>query len=134
MGWIFSCDDLFSTSRSFSVAEAGANVSHGQRQQIALARAILRRPRIFLMDEGTSAVDSETDAFIQRAIQECFADATVLIIAHRIDTVLGCDRIMVLDAGRVSEFDSPAALLARPHSAFAKLAAAARAERGSGSA
>lgn len=118
----------------FEVAEAGANVSHGQRQQIALARAILRRPRIFLMDEGTSAVDSETDAFIQRAIQECFADATVLIIAHRIDTVLGCDRIMVLDAGRVSEFDSPAALLARPHSAFAKLAAAARVERGSGSA
>jgi ABC-type multidrug transport system fused ATPase/permease subunit len=64
----------------FVVTEGGANVSQGQRQQIALARAILRRPKIFLMDEGTSAVDTKTDTLIQSSIRQCFADGMFRLV------------------------------------------------------
>jgi ATP-binding cassette subfamily C (CFTR/MRP) protein 1 len=107
------------------IAEGGQNMSQGQRQQVALARAILRRPKIFLMDEGTSSVDNVTDQAIQTAIRESFRDATTVTIAHRIDTILDSDRVLVMNTGEVAEFDTPTVLLGNPNSMFSALAAKA---------
>eukprot|EP00741_Cyanophora_paradoxa_P022691 tig00021494_g21913.t1 len=103
------------------VAEAGENLSVGQRQLVCLARAVLRKPRLLIMDEATASIDAETDAVIQRTIRQQFAGSTVLTIAHRLNTVMDSDRILVLDRGRVAEFDSPAALLARPDSVLSAM-------------
>eukprot|EP00455_Lapot_gusevi_P055121 TRINITY_DN893_c0_g1_i7.p1 TRINITY_DN893_c0_g1~~TRINITY_DN893_c0_g1_i7.p1 ORF type:complete len:101 (-),score=34.89 TRINITY_DN893_c0_g1_i7:67-369(-) len=93
---------------------------------LCLARAILRRPKIFLMDEGTSAVDTHTDQLIQQTIRQSFADATVLTIAHRLDTIMDSSRIMVMDNGYIKEFETPNRLLQDQHSSFSKLVEAAR--------
>ncbi|EDV54484.1 probable multidrug resistance-associated protein lethal(2)03659 [Drosophila erecta] len=93
------------------VAEGGANYSVGQRQLVCLARAILRENRILVMDEATANVDPQTDALIQSTIRRKFRDCTVLTIAHRLNTVIDSDRIMVLDAGTLVEFGSPFELL-----------------------
>ncbi|MDP2439130.1 MAG: ATP-binding cassette domain-containing protein, partial [archaeon] len=99
----------------------GANFSLGQRQLLCLARALLRNAKIVVLDEATSAVDADTDRLIQAAIRKYFVDSTIITIAHRVNTILDYDRILLLDAGRISEFDSPQALLANPDSAFAKM-------------
>ncbi|ETO01991.1 ATP-binding cassette, sub-family C (CFTR/MRP), member 3 [Reticulomyxa filosa] len=93
------------------VEENGGNFSVGQRQLICLARAIVRRSKILLLDEATSAVDPATDRLIQQTIRECFSQNTILAIAHRIDTILDYDKIMILDKGKVAEFDSPTNML-----------------------
>jgi len=93
------------------VKEFGTNFSVGQRQLICMARVLLKRPRILLLDEATSSVDSETDSLLQRALQKRFNDCTVLTIAHRLNTVMTSDKIMVLDQGTLAEFDSPQNLL-----------------------
>ena len=103
------------------VAEEGGNWSVGERQLLCLARAALRRCRIALLDEATSATDAATDALMQAAIRACFAGATVLTIAHRIHTIGDSDRVLVLERGRVAEFDAPVALLARPGSQYRSL-------------
>ncbi|KAF8985597.1 hypothetical protein BGZ46_003292 [Entomortierella lignicola] len=104
------------------VLEQGDNFSVGQRQLICLARALLRKTSLLILDEATAAIDLETDALVQAIIRRKFNDCTILTIAHRINTVMDSDRIMVLDQGRVVEFDSPSNLLADPTSVFYSLA------------
>lgn len=89
------------------VSEGGLNLSQGQRQLLCLARAIVARPKVMVLDEATSAVDMTTDALIQRSIREEFTDATLVVIAHRLSTIADFDRILVLSDGKVAEYGSP---------------------------
>jgi ABC-type multidrug transport system fused ATPase/permease subunit len=107
---------------SFEVSQNGENFSVGQRSLICLARALLRKTKILVLDEATAAVDVETDELIQRTIRTEFQDRTVLTIAHRIKTVMDSDKILVLEKGRVQEFEKPSILLHREESLFYKLA------------
>ncbi|KAI8853394.1 P-loop containing nucleoside triphosphate hydrolase protein [Chytridium lagenaria] len=100
------------------VTEGGENWSTGQRQLICLARAMLRNAPIVILDEATASVDLATDDFIQKAIRRDFKGKTVLTIAHRLNTVIDYDRVLVLDSGLVAEFDSPGALLSNTESKF----------------
>eukprot|EP00928_Gymnodinium_smaydae_P079240 TRINITY_DN63215_c0_g1_i1.p1 TRINITY_DN63215_c0_g1~~TRINITY_DN63215_c0_g1_i1.p1 ORF type:complete len:1371 (-),score=379.48 TRINITY_DN63215_c0_g1_i1:639-4751(-) len=106
-----------------AVSEYGENFSQGQRQLFCLVRALLRNSRVLLMDEATSALDHETDALIQRTIRECFADRTILVVAHRLRTVADCDRIVVLGAGEVLELGPPSELLRKEGGELASLVA-----------
>ncbi|KAG2454612.1 hypothetical protein HYH02_000453 [Chlamydomonas schloesseri] len=97
---------------SAPVAEGGGNFSVGQRQLVCVARALLRKPRLLVADEATASVDPETDGLIQRAIRTHFKSATVLAIAHRLNTILDSDLVLLMDAGRVAEFGPVQQLLA----------------------
>jgi len=97
-----------------AIAGGGANLSVGQRQILALARAIIRDSKLLILDEATSAIDYATDAVIQNSLRnELKEDTSVITVAHRLQTVMDSDRILVLDAGRIVEFDSPRNLLAK---------------------
>ncbi|CAH1122634.1 unnamed protein product [Ceutorhynchus assimilis] len=100
------------------ISEGGENLSVGQRQLVCLARALLRKTKILVLDEATAAVDLETDDLIQRTIRTAFKDCTVLTIAHRLNTIMDSDRVIVLDKGKIAEFDTPANLLTQPTSIF----------------
>ncbi|KAM0262906.1 hypothetical protein ACHAQJ_001499 [Trichoderma viride] len=89
------------------IAESGGNLSQGQRQLLCMARAIVSRPKIMVLDEATSAVDMATDTLIQRSIREEFTDSTLIVIAHRLSTIADFDRILVLSEGAVAEFGTP---------------------------
>jgi len=94
-----------------NISEGGSNFSVGQRQLVCLARAILRENRILVMDEATANVDPQTDALIQTTIRHKFNACTVLTIAHRLQTIMDSDKVMVLDAGHIVEFGAPYELL-----------------------
>ncbi|PGH14094.1 hypothetical protein AJ80_06099 [Polytolypa hystricis UAMH7299] len=101
------------TNLSSSISEGGLNLSQGQRQLLCLARAIVSRPKIMVLDEATSAVDMATDTLIQRSIRSEFGrnETTLLVIAHRLSTIADFDRILVMDAGKAVEFGSPRDLM-----------------------
>merc|ERR1712232_290832 len=100
--------------------ENGSNFSVGQRQLLCLARAILTKNKILVLDEATASVDRRTDELLQEALRSSFEDATILAVAHRLDTVIDSDLIVVLGSGRVMEFGSPAELI-RKGGAFASM-------------
>ncbi|XP_068923158.1 ATP-binding cassette sub-family C member 2 [Petaurus breviceps papuanus] len=103
---------------SYEVSEAGDNFSVGQRQLLCLGRALLRKSKILILDEATAAVDLETDNLIQATIRKEFSDCTVITIAHRLHTIMDSDRVMVLDSGKIVEYDSPHKLLQRSGGLF----------------
>ncbi|WWC68639.1 uncharacterized protein I206_102570 [Kwoniella pini CBS 10737] len=103
------------------IAAAGGNLSQGQRQLVALARALVRNSKVLILDEATASVDFETDALIQRSIRNLPSSTTVLTVAHRLSTVMDYDKILVLGSGKVIEYDSPNSLRSNPNSYFAKL-------------
>ena len=106
----------------FMISEGGGNLSVGQRQLLCLARACLRKTRILFLDEATAAVDLETDDLIQATIRTEFADSTILTIAHRINTIMDSDKVVVMDEGKVMECDSPQNLLMNENSVFYSMA------------
>ncbi len=109
----------------FECSEGGENLSVGQRQLVCLARALLRKTKILVLDEATASVDHNTDDLIQQTIRQEFKDCTILTIAHRINTIMDSTRIMVLDKSEIVEFDTPANLLADKNSLFSSLAKSA---------
>ena len=107
------------------VHEGGSNFSVGQRQLICMARALLKKPKVLIMDEATASLDNETDAFLQKMIRKEFKNCTVLTIAHRLNTIMDSSRVCVMDKGVVAEFDTPANLLNNPETIFSGMVKAA---------
>lgn len=104
------------------ISEGGDNLSVGQKQLVCLARALLRKSRILVLDEATAAVDMETDDLIQATIRKEFTECTILTIAHRLNTIMDYDKVLVMSAGQVAEYDSPKALLDNKSSVFHSMA------------
>uniref|UniRef100_A0A8C0J445 ATP-binding cassette sub-family C member 10 n=1 Tax=Chelonoidis abingdonii TaxID=106734 RepID=A0A8C0J445_CHEAB len=102
----------------YELGERGKSLSVGQRQLVCLARALLTQAKVLCIDEATASVDQKTDQLLQQTIRQRFADKTVLTIAHRLNTILDSDRVLVMHAGKVAELDSPAVLSKREDSLF----------------
>ena len=102
------------------VDEGGTNFSVGQKQLLCLSRAMLKKTKIFVLDEATSNVDLQTDEAIQATIREKFKDCTILVIAHRLETVMDSDKVLVMDEGRVVEFGKPEELLINQRGFFSQ--------------
>ncbi|PKU49112.1 multidrug resistance-associated protein 7 [Limosa lapponica baueri] len=103
------------------LGERGKSLSVGQRQLVCLARALLTQAKVLCIDEATASVDQKTDQLLQQTIRQRFADKTVLTIAHRLNTILDSDRVLVMQAGRVAELDSPTHLSKKDGSLFQRL-------------
>lgn len=114
----------------FEELSESSSFSQGQMQLLCIARSLLRKPKILVMDEATASIDNETDAAIQQMIRENFTGATVLTIAHRLNTILDSDRVLVMDDGRVAEFDTPEKLLQKEDSLFKAMIDKSRAAKG----
>ncbi|RWS30840.1 multidrug resistance-associated protein 1-like protein [Leptotrombidium deliense] len=107
---------------SYEISEGGENLSVGQRQLVCLARALLRKSKILVLDEATAAVDYETDELIQATIRKEFENSSVVTIAHRLNTIMDYDRLIIVDNGSIIEFDSPKNLLENTQSYFYSMA------------
>lgn len=103
------------------ISENGENLSMGERQLISIARSILKPTRIVLVDEATANIDVKTESIIYKAMNEAFKNSTVITVAHRLNTVINSDRILVLEGGLLKEYDNPQVLLKNPNSFFASL-------------
>ena len=114
-------DKKFSKSLNFKITEFGNNLSLGKKQLLCFARAILKKSKIIFLDEATASLDQKTEDIIEKIIDKYFKDNTVLTIAHRVQTVKKCDRVIVMDQGKVIEFDKPEILLKKQNSLFASL-------------
>ncbi|KAL0044905.1 hypothetical protein WJX82_001780 [Trebouxia sp. C0006] len=104
-----------------TLAEGGAPLSAGQKQLVALARALLRNSKILILDEATANVDVETDALIQKTVREEFKDRTIVAIAHRLHTIIDCDMVLVMDNGSAAEWGRPSTLLEDPNGTFSSM-------------
>lgn len=104
------------------VSDRGDNLSIGERQMLVMARALLRGAKILIMDESTASIDVHTEKKLQAIIKAAFGATTTITIAHRLETIMGSDKILVMSAGRVVDFDSPSVLLAKTDSLFRALA------------
>lgn len=93
------------------ISEGGENLSVGQRQLVCLARALLRKTKILILDEATASIDFETDNLVQTTVRKEFSDCTILTIAHRLHSIIDSDRVLVLDSGRITEFETPQNLI-----------------------
>lgn len=109
------------SSLDYDVQQGGSNFSVGQRQLLCLARAIIRNNKILLLDEATANVDPATDSLIQRTIRQNFKRCTVLTIAHRLNTIMDSDKVLVMDHGRAIEFDHPYILLQNEQGHFTSM-------------
>ena len=92
--------------------QGGTNLSGGQKQRLCIARALIANPKILILDDATSAIDTNTEAKIRVALKEKLKDTTVIIIAQRVNSVDGADKVLILDEGEIDAFDTPKNLLA----------------------
>ena len=117
----FPASKLEIQNLEFHLETDASNLSEGEKQIISYVRGVYNKRRIVILDEASAYVDNETEKGFKELAEEEFRDSTVFIIAHRIQTVIDCDKILVLEDGRVLEFDTPAALLADPRTEFYKI-------------
>merc|ERR1712224_124529 len=106
---------------NFRVQPGGENLSSGEKSLVCICRAVLRKNKIVVLDEATANIDIVTEQTIQKLIKESFKDCTMLVVAHRLQTIIESDKVLVLDKGKKAEFDSPEELQKNPQSRFAKL-------------
>jgi ABC-type multidrug transport system fused ATPase/permease subunit len=112
-------DDIDSAENhgiNFKLNDGGNSLSMGEKQLLCICRAVLRRNKIIILDEATANIDIVTEQKIYKLIESAFAESTVLTIAHRLNTVLSSDKVLVIDKGKVVEFDSPKVLARDPNS------------------
>ena len=111
------------------ISEGGSNLSTGERQLICICRAILRKNKVVVLDEATANIDIVTEEKIQRLIEAEFRESTVITIAHRLNTIIKSDKVLVLDRGQLQEYDAPSVLMNNPDSQFSQLLKELKKER-----